>query len=421
LTTFQQSLPAGAAAVQDRTRIDSGEPEGMAGNPAGLDWRLSSGWRKQLGGLLALETPRVVLDTGVIQANIAAAQQIADSNAVALRPHVKTHKSRQIAAWQIAAGASGVTAAKPSEALAFIDAGVPSVTVAYPIVDERKIARLLEAGLSRAVDVRFVVDSEIGIAALAAQACRFNLTVPVYIEIDVGLNRCGVSPVGSKLAELARRLTSHESLRFKGLLSHAGQAYGASGAGQVREIAAMERSLLAGLCARLADLGMACEERSVGSTPTHYLNAGFAGLTESRPGNYVFMDLMQIALGVALPGDIALSVLATVVSVNDKFAIVDAGSKVLSSDGAPHGAGTLSGHGLAFELESAAPIPMPVSRLSEEHGFIDHRGRPPGVGSKVRIVPNHSCPVANLAETYSVAGESGGIDTWKVDARGAVA
>lgn len=415
MNTFQQSLPANAADIQDR-----GDQAGGAVNPAGLDWRLSSGWQNHLGALLALETPRVVLDSRVILANISAAQDIAHRNAVMLRPHVKTHKSVQIAAWQIAAGASGVTAAKPSEALAFIQARVPSVTVAYPMVDERKIARVLQAGLAHAVDVRFVADSEAGLAALAAQASRFDLTVPVYIEIDVGLNRCGVSPVGSKVEDLARRLASHRSLGFKGLLSHAGHAYGARGPDQVREVAAAERSLLVDLCARLADLGLPCEEVSVGSTPTHYLNAGFVGLTESRPGNYVFMDLMQVALGVAQPRDIGLSVLATVVSVNDKFAIVDAGSKVLSSDGAPHGAGTLSGYGLAFALGSEEPVPIPVCRLSEEHGFLDHRERPLRVGSKVKIVPNHSCPVANLAETYSVIGEAGSIDAWKVDARGAV-
>lgn len=385
-------------------------------NAATLDWPATPGWLACADVLDAAPTPAVVLDLDVARRNIARAAVLAREHGVALRPHVKTHKSLRLAALQRAAGAAGFTAAKPSEAAVFLRAGLP-VTVAYPVLRPEVVRMLGDA--AGGGEVRFVVDSMPGLHALSSAAQQLGRTIPAYMEVDVGLRRCGVAPDSPNALALAAALARAPGVRFLGLLSHAGQAYAARGPAEVQAIAAAERAALTSLASRLEQHGIPVPERSVGSTPTAFHHDGFAGLTEARPGNYVFMDLIAVALGVAQPADVALQVSATVVSANAAYAIVDAGSKVLSSDRAPHGADTVQGHGLAIPLRGGGA--RPVVRLSEEHGFVaQDPANPLPVGARVRIVPNHACPVANLADAYLVVDGTGATDHWPVDARGAV-
>ncbi|MBC7739721.1 MAG: alanine racemase, partial [Candidatus Saccharibacteria bacterium] len=185
------------------------------------------------------------------------------------------------------------------------------------------------------------------------------------------------------------------------MLSHAGQAYAARDATHVKEIAEAERHIMTDLAGQLRHSGIAVPAVSVGSTPTVWLADSFDGVTELRPGNAVFMDLTQVSLGVALRQNLALSVLAMVVSVNDRFAIIDAGSKLLSSDVGPHGSNRLTGYGVACLMDDPA-AEMPVVNLSEQHVFLAHGGNVPRIGSRVRIWPNHACPVVNLADHLAV-------------------
>jgi len=305
--------------------------------PAELEWPLTPGWVACADALAAMPTPAVVIDVDVMRRNLEKAASLAREGGVALRPHVKTHKSLRLAGMQSAMGAAGVTAAKPSEAEVFLHAGLASVTVAYPVLRPDAVRRLLAASAHGGGEVRFVVDSGPGLEVLADEARRAGMVLPVFMEVDVGLRRCGVLPETQAATTLAAAL-----------LSHAGQAYSAAGPAEVRATAAAEREAMTCLAKRLRHLGVGVADVSVGSTPTVFLNDGFEGITEMRPGNYVFMDLIQVALGVAQPSEVALQVLATVVSANAAFAILDAGSKVLSSDRAPHGAETVQGHGLAL-------------------------------------------------------------------------
>lgn len=366
--------------------------------------------------LAAAGSPAVVVDLARLDRNIENMARRAKAAGISMRPHVKTHKSVAIARRQIAAGAVGITVAKTSEAAVFIAAGVKDVMVAHPAIDREKIRGLLRRARDHDAIVRFIADSPVGVAVLGDAAADFGKQVDVHLKVDVGLHRCGVDPLAPQAAAVAQAIARHPGLHFAGILSHAGHAYAAGSADAIRAIAQSEGETMLRFAERLEKEGIAVPAISVGSTPTVCQNAGFDGLTEIRPGNYVFMDLTQIALGVTEPQTIALHVVATVVSRNERYAIIDAGSKVLSSDRGPHGSTLLAGHGLAL----AASGPLTVERLSEEHGFIAHQGTALAVGEKVAIIPNHSCPVVNLAKDLVIHDAQGSITTWPVDARACV-
>jgi D-serine deaminase-like pyridoxal phosphate-dependent protein len=368
----------------------------------------------------AIETPAVLVDGEVLVGNIGEAARRATAADVSLRPHVKSHKSARIAKMQIDAGAVGITVAKSSEALPFIEAGIADIVVAHPLVDGRKIARLLEVAARRGTRLALIADSAAGVATIATEAVRQGVTVAIRIKIDVGLHRCGADPRGEDALILARMIADHSHLTFGGILSHAGHAYAAADADGVRAIAGEERRIMLDVAGRIRDIGIAVPVISIGSTPTFWLDAGFDGISEARPGNYVFMDMTQASLGIVPRSRIALSVLTTVVSCNDTYAIIDAGSKVLSSDRGPHGSTRLNGYGLALPLDNPDAEGMLVASVSEEHGFVAHRGQRPQIGERLRIIPNHACTVVNLTRSLFVGDADDGYEIWPVDAQNCV-
>lgn len=365
--------------------------------------------------LAGLETPAVLVDRAVLERNLGRAAAIAQGAGVAIRPHAKTHKSVVVAQRQMALGAAGLTVAKTGEALVFLKGGVRDITVAHPLVDPRKVARLVAAVRDVGATARVICDSRAGAVVLADAAARAGAVLDVLVKVDVGLHRCGVDPATDDGLALAQTIDESRALRFAGLLSHAGHAYRCDGLGAVRAVAEDERLIMTAMAERIRESGIAVPVVSVGSTPTVFAAERFDGLTEIRPGNYVFMDLTQVAVGIANRDDLALSVLATVVSINQNFAIVDAGSKVLSSDRGPHGSSKLAGYGVAARL-TAPDDEMTVVSLSEEHGFVAHEGRPLKVGERLRIWPNHACPVANLARDLLLVEGEIVVARWPVDA-----
>lgn len=365
-------------------------------------------------GLDKAATPQVVVDLPRLEANIARVAGLLPAS-VELHPHVKTHKSFRIARMQQEAGAKGFTVSRAPEAAAFLRAGFDLVTVAFPLVSSAEAAHLLKLARDNGARVRFIVDSPVGVAALEEAAVRRNETVDVFMKVDVGLHRCGVDPVSEAAIHLARDVAGATRLRLAGLLSHAGHAYSASGPAGVGEVAAAELEQMLALKQRLAASGLEAPRISVGSTPTVLATTAFAGVDEARPGNYVFFDLTAVRLGVARRQEVALAVLATVVSANERVAIVDAGSKTLSSDLGPHGARSGSGYGEAYVLDGDG-IAFPVFQLSEEHGFLSLQGRRLKVGARVLILPNHACTVVNLAERMCFVG-GGQSEFVPVDAR----
>jgi D-serine deaminase-like pyridoxal phosphate-dependent protein len=332
-----------------------------------------------------LPTPAILVDLDVLERNVQRMAARAKAAGVRLRPHAKTHKSVVIGAMQRAAGAAGLSLAKTSEAEVFVTAGFDDLFLAFPVVGADKGRRLLD--LSERARIAVGVDSVEGGQTLAGIFHQAGRKLDVLIKVDVGLHRVGVAP--EHALDLARAITDVPGLRLRGIFTHAGHGYLAESQDGVQKVAQDEGETLGRVAAELRAAGIPVEEVSVGSTPTAARAMTVPGVTECRPGNYVFNDASQVNLGTCAIEDCALTILATVVSVPTRDrAVVDAGSKTLSSDILRPRPG---GHGWVLGRKSR------LQRLSEEHGAIDvEKGEVFRVGERVRILPNHTCVVANL-------------------------
>lgn len=374
--------------------------------------------------IVNLATPAVLVDRNILMHNILHLQRRADQYGVEVRPHVKTHKSIHIAKLQMENGAQGITVAKVSEALVFIEAGIPSITVAYPLVNIEKADILFQMAAEKFCELQLIVDSLHSFEIIKKAAQKYQKTVAIFIKIDVGLHRCGLQSNNPMIVELAYRVQASTFLIFKGLLSHAGHAYGAIDRQQVKRIAASELQQMREAKRMLRLNGIERVEKiSVGSTPTVLATESFAGINEIRPGNYVFMDRTPLRLDLIKKRQIALSVLATVISINEHYYIIDAGSKTLSSDRGAHGVIGMEGFGLAYPLQDfrKKKAKMLITKLSEEHGFLQRRGAVNlKIGDKVRILPNHACVIMNLVDRFYLTANGEVVEELTVDARGTI-
>ncbi|WP_234804181.1 alanine racemase [Ensifer adhaerens] len=364
-----------------------------------------------------LPTPYVEVDEDRLMRNLRGMQERASAAGVALRPHIKTHKCLAIAGCQLELGAVGVTASKPEEARVFVEAGIASVTLAYPIVRPERIDGLVRSAKAHGTELLLIAAHETGVEAIGAAAETHGVTLGVFVKVDVGLGRVGVKPQDPAAILLAKQIERHANLTFAGLLSHAGHAYGSKSTEELSEIAAAEARALLDLAGSLRQSGTDVPRISVGATPTCLGAPIPQGVTEIRPGNYAFLDRTALRLGIATPDDISLSVVATVVAHNDKHFIVDAGSKSLSSDLGAHGSGG-NGFGIAISADGEGRAAWEVERLSEEHGFVRFFDTPPAIGSRVRIFPNHSCAVVAQFDGVTLRRSDGRAVALRVDARG---
>lgn len=392
-----------------------------------------------------LDTPVALVDYDVLVRNIARMADRAVQAGVKLRPHTKTHKSPAIAHLQLRYGAAGITVAKLGEAEVMAQAGIDDILIAYPIVGEAKIRRLFN--LRRWVKrVACTVDSIEGAKALseaalaqaqASAAAESIGTTPldVYIEVDVGLHRVGHA-AGSAAVAFAKHIASLPGIRIRGILTHAGQAHAAATDAELRSIAYAEAALMVDTARMMREAGIAIDEVSIGSTPTMSVFKGMEGVTEIRPGTYVFNDADLVGLGVADATDCALTVLATVVSRPEEARLVlDAGSKTLTSE--KPGSPRIPGHGIIKGFPDIL-----LERLNEEHGMCRvqpgvtaqwQKGREarearkeatatelelPRIGDKVEIIPNHACVVSNLFDRFVVVQGDDVIAEWDILGRG---
>jgi D-serine deaminase-like pyridoxal phosphate-dependent protein len=282
----------------------------------------------------------------------------------------------------------------------------------------------VQALIKRGVNLSIIVD-DLNVArdwsmAMATKGMKLN----VLVKVDVGFHRCGIDPDSPQALSIVKEVSDLSGLSLRGLLSHAGHAYHATSIEELGAVAQKEIAILRTLAGRARDASVEISEISVGSTPTARFISHQEGVTEMRPGNYVFYDRTQLGLRSAAfagPATCAMSIVSTVVSRPVPARIVfDAGSKTLTSDGA-RGFGVVEGHGLVFpDIEGGEPDPsIVIERLSEEHSV----ARVPAscrlkTGDRVRIIPNHSCTVTNLADTLLLVDGPRVIGRIPVAARG---
>lgn len=341
----------------------------------------------------ALETPCLVINEEVMDHNIQVMGNMAASHKVQLRPHAKTHKLPRIALQQMEAGAVGITVAKVSEAEIMAANGVNNIFIAYPLITERKIERAIR--LSEQIELIVGVDSLAGAQRIEQTASRLGHCLQVRLEIDTGMRRTGV--LYEQAAALAAEIAQMPHLRLTGIYTFRGALLAGKPTLDLAAAGQEEGTLMVQLAERLRAQGIAITDVSVGSTPTAAYAAAVKGVTEVRPGTYVFHDRMQARLGVCGIEDCAGSVLVTIVSrPSADLAIVDGGSKTFATDVQP---GTdplqLRGFGHILGHEDAQLV-----RLSEEHGMIElgpiAQAAGLQVGDQLRIIPNHICSTVNL-------------------------
>jgi len=367
-----------------------------------------------------LDTPALVIDLDVLEANVAAMATDLDQHGLALRPHAKTHKSIEVARRQRDAGAVGLTVATVGEAEVFAAAGFDDLFIAYPLVALGPKAKRLRT-LAEHVRLRVGVDSPEA-AAMLGHAARGAPGIEVLIELDSGQHRSGVTPPDAAEVAAACRKAG---LRVVGVFTFPGHAY--AGPGSAACAAEDEARVLSEGEGALRAAGFDVEVRSGGSTPTARhasTSRGPAGaladatavVDEQRPGVYVFNDRVQVALGRCRPEDVALVVAATVVSaVGPGRFVVDAGTKALS----PERFDYLEGFGsLTDRLGSGDEDGATIARLAEHHGIVESPAYRPVLGEVVALVPNHVCPVVDHFDSYVVTRNGRVVDRWPVDARG---
>lgn len=360
-----------------------------------------------------LDTPCLVVHKSKLKQNIDEMASYARERGISMRPHQKTHKSAEVGKMQIEAGAIGITCAKIGEAEALVDAGVSdNVFLAYQIVGPKKIARLLKL-MDRAT-VSVAVDS-VEVAQSLSEACAAaGKTLDVIIEMNTGLNRAGILP-GEETERLAEEVAAMPGLRLKGIMTHEGHVAKAMDEGELDGYGQDAGQAMIETAQRLRDKGIPVDVVSVGSTPGSFSTTKVDGITEMRPGTYVFYDNAIFRFGRIGPERCALRILSTVISrPSPDRAVIDAGSKTLAMDSAPPGR---KGHGYIVEAPDAI-----IARVSEEHGVVEF---PDGnstlaVGDVIEIIPNHVCPTVNLQDELFAVDDDGSIEVWPVVARGTV-
>ncbi|MGD9898133.1 MAG: alanine racemase [Calditrichaceae bacterium] len=358
-----------------------------------------------------IPTPALLILENRLVKNISDMQTLAETHSCKLRPHIKTHKSVDLALRQITAGASGITVAKLSEAEIMAEAGINDIFIANQITQHIKMSRLKE--LHRKIRLIIGLDHPDQISVLEKTFHNTDKPLEVRIEIDSGLHRCGMA-VDETLVTLAEKVQKTDWLETEGIFTHAGQSYAAGSTEEIMEIGIHEGAIMEKAARMLSQNGIKLKTVSTGSTPTVRWSAANPSVNEIRPGNYVFYDGIQVALGVCGPEKCSLFVMSTVISQpSENQIVIDAGSKALNLDRGAHSSSLVSGYGTLINIDGE------IVRLSEEHGVIRLRSpQPVKIGSPVIIIPNHACAVANLYEKYYLISHDKPITEIPVSARG---
>lgn len=355
-----------------------------------------------------VDTPAIIIDVDVLDRNLRNMADYCRKHHLALRPHTKTHKMPEIARMQVRYGAPGITVAKLGEAEVMADAGLDDITVVYPLWGESKWKRVTE--LAKRIKIAVTMDSFAVAEGISKAARAAGVEVGIRLEFDTGLRRCGL-PLDEAAMGVARQVRDLPGLRWEGISVYPGHIMG-NRASREQDIA-RENERLDGLYALLDSAGVPYPLVSGGNTPAAFESHRFHGVTEIRPGTYVFNDRNTVDAESVSYGDCAATILTTVVSTSVAGrAILDAGSKTLTSDSLHSGEGKHHG----YILEHPEYV---LEGLSEEHGHVSIPGGAAiRVGDKLRVVPNHICPCINLQDEVFLASGGRVVDRWKVAGRG---
>lgn len=378
--------------------------------------KIIDGVRVKIGGVKTihdLRTPAFLIDLEKFTANCQMALQTAERLGVRLRPHVKTHKTLEGARLQVGDTSGPITVSTLAEAEFFGDAGFGDITYAVP-PHPGKLGAILNL-MERVERLNLVIDNLEVVEPMEQAARARGRQFDVFLKIDSGNHRVGVDPASKAAFATVWLMVRSPALRFRGLLTHAGHAYGSSDPEVTRRVARQEGECMVQLAERLRREGISCDEVSVGSTPTLVQAPEvMPGVTEMRPGNYVLFDQMQVNLRNCGESNVAGTVLAGVIGVypgENRF-VVDAGALALSKDPGVPSADGRSDYGRVLGRPE-----LKVVGLSQEHGIVGSDEQIDfsdiKIGSLVRIVPNHSCLAAALFPVYQVVEGEKLIEEWK--------
>lgn len=365
-------------------------------------------------------TPTLLLEKARMLNNVNRMAQHIHGLGCRLRPHVKTHKSRDVLA-QVKAisGNEGITVSTLHEARYFAEGGETDILYAVGMTPQKvpEAADLMRGGCALTV----ITDNDAMASLLDTAADTNDVTLDVLIELDVDGHRSGVDPSGAALVDIANTIHTAAHLRLKGVMTHAGGSYDCRSTAAIAERAKEERDKTVLAAARLRDAGLPCPVVSIGSTPTAVMAQDLTGVTEIRPGVYTFFDLFQTGLGIAQHSDIALSVLTTVIGHQPEkgWVIVDAGWMAMSRDRCTEKQAIDQGYGLVCELSGAVLGDVIMGGANQEHGILTAREGSPAlnledfpVGSRWRVLPNHACATAGQYGSYFILENGSITETW---------
>ena len=358
-----------------------------------------------------LSTPVLTVDLDIVERNLERMANLCREKGIQLRPHTKTHKTPEVARMQLERGAIGLTVAKVGEAEVFAAAGFDNILVANPIFGTEKLRRT--AQLARERNILVSLDSEAAAAGLSRVVSAQAARVGVLVEFDSGARRCGLAS-GADCVELAAKIDKMASLNFRGVLTHFGNIWGTIE--ERRAETERAASSVGAVLDAFRKARMPVEIVSAGSTPSASLTGMVTGVTEIRPGTYVYGDLNTYYQGACGLEDCAARVVTTVVSTAvPGRAIIDSGSKTLSSDSLS--SGPKNGYGYVLEAPN-----VPIIKLNEEHGFLDvtNSAKKFQVGEVLTVIPNHVCTCLNMHDAVVTLRKTEVADSWRVAARGKI-
>lgn len=359
-----------------------------------------------------MNTPVLLINKQKMMNNIRKMVNISQKNEVNLRPHIKTHKIAYIAEQQIKEGAVGITVATVSEAEVMENHGIKDIFIAFPLVTKSKIIRAI--ALSKKVRLILTIDSLEGAILLSKMAKKENIILEVRLEIDTGLKRTGV--LYQEALKLAEKIVSLQHLELTGIFTFRGALQNGSSTKDIERAGTEEGKLMVDLAEQLKAKGINIQDISVGSTPTSEFAGAVSGITEIRPGTYIFYDVMQESYGSCCLDECAASVFVTIVSKPSKeLAIIDGGSKTFATDVQPNQPPLfLKGFGKVVGYPNVT-----LERLNEEHGMLKIEGEADlQIGDTVEIIPNHICSTINLHSDVIMSSEDGRNERYTVSARG---